>query len=233
MKIEVLFFATLRDKVGQKSVVVEMDESRRVSDLKKRLAVLYPPLAPHLETALVAINHSFAVDGDVIPEGAEVAMFPPVSGGEAYPEVFRITSESLDLDELVAQIVSPATGAVCVFTGFVRGITTRDNPHETVSLQYEAYSQMAEMKMAQIAVEIRQRWPEVQGIAMVQRIGLLNPGTPTVVIACSAAHRDNGIFEAARYGIDRLKEIVPVWKKEIGPHGEEWVEGHYIPGKED
>ncbi len=214
-------------------MTVELGESRRVGDLKKQLAALYPSLAPHLETALVAINHSFAVDGDMIPEGAEVAMFPPVSGGEAYPEVFRITSESLDLDELVAQIVSPATGAVCMFTGFVRGITTRDNPHETVSLQYEAYSQMAEMKMAQIAVEIRQRWPKVQGIAMVQRIGLLNPGTPTVVIACSAAHRDNGIFEAARYGIDRLKEIVPVWKKEIGPHGEEWVEGDYIPGKED
>lgn len=233
MKIEVLFFATLRDKVGQKSVLVEMDESRRVSDLKKQLAALYPPLVPHLETTLVAINHSFAMDEDVIPEGAEVAMFPPVSGGGAYPEVFRITSESLDLDELVAQIVSPATGAVCVFTGFVRGITTRDNPHETVSLQYEAYSRMAEMKMAQIAAEIRQRWQRVQGIAMVQRIGLLHPGTPTVVIACSAAHRDDGIFEAARYGIDRLKEIVPVWKKEVGPHGEEWVEGHYIPGKQD
>jgi len=92
---------------------------------------------------------------------------------------------------------------------------------------------MAEMKMAQIAAEIRQRWPEVQGIVMVQRIGLLKPGMPTVIIACSAAHRDSGVFEAARYGIDRLKEIVPVWKKEIGPHGEEWVEGHYIPGRDD
>jgi len=233
MKIEVLFFATLRDKVGSKSVTVELDEHRRVSDLKHNLAVLYPALIPHLPIALVAINHAFAADDDIIPEGAEVALFPPVSGGGSHLEVFKITSEDLDLDELVARIVLPETGAVCMFTGFVRGVTTRDNPRETTSLEYEAYDQMAEVKMAQIATEIRQRWPEVQGIVMVQRVGLLKPGKPTVIIACSAAHRDSGVFEAARYGIDRLKEIVPVWKKEIGPHGEEWVEGHYIPGRDD
>jgi molybdopterin synthase catalytic subunit len=73
----------------------------------------------------------------------------------------------------------------------------------------------------------------VEGIAIVQRIGRLDPGTPTVLIACSAAHRDTGVFEAARYGIDRLKEIVPIWKKEVGPGGEEWVEGKYTPKAED
>jgi molybdopterin synthase catalytic subunit len=88
---------------------------------------------------------------------------------------------------------------------------------------------MAESKMRQVAEEIRARWPAVQGIAIVQRIGRLEPGTPTVLIACSAAHRDTGVFEAARYGIDRLKEIVPVWKKEVGPGGEQWVEGEYHP----
>jgi molybdopterin synthase catalytic subunit len=73
----------------------------------------------------------------------------------------------------------------------------------------------------------------VEGIAIVQRIGRLNPGTPTVLVACTAAHRDTGVFEAARYGIDRLKEIVPVWKKEVGPQGQEWVEGGYHPTQED
>jgi molybdopterin synthase catalytic subunit len=92
---------------------------------------------------------------------------------------------------------------------------------------------MAEAKMKQVADEIRAQWPTVEGIAIVQRIGPLDPGTPTVLIACSAAHRDTGVFEAARYGIDRLKEIVPVWKKEIGPNGEEWVEGEYVPKPED
>jgi molybdopterin synthase catalytic subunit len=92
---------------------------------------------------------------------------------------------------------------------------------------------MAEAKMRQVADEIRQRWPSVEGIAIVQRIGILYPGTPTVLIACTAAHRDTGVFEAARYGIDRLKEIVPVWKKEVGPHGETWVEGDYFPTEID
>ena len=83
--------------------------------------------------------------------------------------------------------------------------------------------------MQQVAEEIRERWPVVEGIAIVQRVGRLDPQTPTVLIACTAAHRDDGVFDAARYGIDRLKEIVPVWKKEAGPGGEWWVEGDYVP----
>jgi molybdopterin synthase catalytic subunit len=88
---------------------------------------------------------------------------------------------------------------------------------------------MAEEKMRQVADEIREKWEAVEGIAIVQRIGTLHPGTPTVLIACTAGHRDTGVFEAARYGIDRLKQIVPIWKKEVGPDGEEWGEGDYIP----
>lgn len=88
---------------------------------------------------------------------------------------------------------------------------------------------MAEEKMMQVAEEIRSRWPTVEGIAIVQRVGRLYPRTPTVLIACTAAHRDTGVFDAARYGIDRLKEIVPVWKKEVSPSGEIWVEGDYFP----
>ena len=119
----------------------------------------------------------------------------------------------------MAEITLPSSGAACIFTGIVRGLTSRNDPHETVYLDYEAYQPMAEAKMKQVAEEIRQRWPAVEGIAIVQRIGRLYPQTPTVVIACTAAHRDTGVFEAARYGIDRLKEIVPVWKKEVGPEG--------------
>ncbi len=111
----------------------------------------------------------------------------------------------------------------------VRGVTTRDDPHETEYLEYEAYKPMAEEKMRQVAAEIREQWPSVEGVAVVQRIGRLMPGTPTVMIACTAGHRDTGVFEAARYGIDRLKQIVPVWKKEVSPDGEEWVEGDYFP----
>ena len=150
-----------------------------------------------------------------------------------YPSIFAITEDVLDLDDLLTRITLPSTGAACLFTGMVRAITQRGEAHETVYLEYEAYKPMAEAKMRQVANEIRQRWPSVEGIAIVQRIGRLDPGTPTVLIACTAAHRDTGVFEAARYGIDRLKEIVPVWKKEVGPQGQTWVEGEYIPGSQD
>jgi len=142
-----------------------------------------------------------------------------------YPTLFSITEDEIDLNLLVDRITLPSTGAAAIFTGIVRGVTTRDNPHETVYLEYEAYKPMAEAKMRQVAEEIRAKWPVIEGIAIVQRIGRLYPRTPTVLVACSSAHRDTGVFEAARYGIDRLKEIVPVWKKEVGPQGEEWVEG--------
>jgi len=145
------------------------------------------------------------------------------------PTIFSITEDEIDLNDLLAKITLTSTGAAAIFTGMVRGVTSRDNPHETAYLEYEAYVPMAEAKMKQVADEIRARWPVIEGIAIVQRIGKLYPKTPTVLIACTAAHRDTGVFDAARYGIDRLKEIVPVWKKEAGPHGESWVEGDYVP----
>ncbi len=147
-----------------------------------------------------------------------------------HPTLCSITSNELDLDALLAAITLPTTGAACFFTGMVRAQTQRHGlPPQTEYLEYEAYAPMAEAKMQQIAAEIRQRWPTIEGIAIVQRVGRLYPQTPTVLIACTAPHRDTGVFEAARYGIDRLKEIVPVWKKEVGAEGEEWVEGSYLP----
>lgn len=145
-----------------------------------------------------------------------------------FPLVIAVTEDELDLNWLAEQVTLPTTGAVVLFTGVVRGETVREG-RETACLEYEAYQPMAEAKMRQVADEIRARWPVVEGIAIVQRIGRLAPRIPTTVIACAAAHRDSGVFDAARYGIDRLKEIVPVWKKEIGPDGEEWIEGHYHP----
>ncbi len=147
-----------------------------------------------------------------------------------FPTIFQITEEELDLNALLAGITTPSTGAAALFTGMVRGLTARGEAHATSYLDYEAYVPMAEAKMRQVADEIRERWPSVEGIAIVQRVGRLLPQTPTVLIACTAPHRDTGVFEAARYGIDRLKEIVPIWKKEVGPNGEAWVEGEYRPG---
>jgi MoaE-MoaD fusion protein len=146
-----------------------------------------------------------------------------------FPTIYSITESEIDLNDLIAKITLTSTGAAAIFTGMVRGTTSRGDAHETEYLEYESYVPMAEAKMKQVADEIREKWSSVEGIAIVQRVGKLYPKTPTVLIACTAAHRDTGVFEAARYGIDRLKEIVPVWKKEVGPDGQEWVEGEYIP----
>ena len=146
-----------------------------------------------------------------------------------FPTVINITEEILDLNVMLAQITLPTTGGVALFSGVVRGKTSRGNSHETNYLDYEAYKPMAEEKMRQVAEEIRKKWPSVEGIAIVQRTGRLYPGMPSTVIACSSSHRDTGVFDAARYGIDRLKEIVPIWKKEIGSLGEQWIEGNYHP----
>jgi len=145
-----------------------------------------------------------------------------------YPTIFSITDDEININNLLARITLPSTGAAAIFTGMVRGETTRGESHVTEYLEYEAYVPMAEAKMKQVAEEIRAKWPVVEGIAIVQRIGRLYPKTPTVLIACTAAHRDTGVFDAAKYGIDRLKEIVPIWKKEVSPDGEFWVEGEYI-----
>jgi molybdopterin synthase catalytic subunit len=234
-QVSVLFFASLRERVGEKQIWIDLPEDAYVSDLKFALQMRYPALQPLLATSLVAINKEYVADEQFVPDGAEIALFPPVSGGaeEDQPSgrttIFAITNEELDLDELVQKITHPTTGAVCIFTGLVRAVTSREIPHETNYLEYESYRPMAEEKLDQVAQEIRQRWPSVEGIAIVQRIGKLFPGTPTVLIACSAAHRDTGVFEACKFGIDRLKEIVPVWKKEFGPQGDEWIEGEYIP----
>jgi len=146
-----------------------------------------------------------------------------------HPTIFSITEDEIDLNDLLSQITLDSTGAAAIFTGMVRGVTSRNNPHETVYLEYDSYKPMAEAKMKQVADEIRERWDTIEGIAIIQRIGRLYPCTPTILIACTAPHRDTGVFEAARFGIDRMKEIVPVWKKEISPNGEEWIEGDYIP----
>jgi len=234
-QIQVLFFATYKDIVGSKQISLEVSEGTTVSDLRIRLIQEYPELNAKLETAVISINRKFAFDTEIIPMKAEIAIFPPVSGGSGstYPTICTTTNDEIDVDDLIRQITLNTTGAVCSFTGIVRAKTERDHPHQTKYLEYEAYKPMAQEKLYQIASEIRAKWNTIEGIALVQRIGHLNTGTVTVVIACGAAHRDTGVFEAARYGIDRLKEIVPIWKKEITPQGEKWVEGKYQPKHDD
>jgi len=241
MEITILLFATLKDQAGKGRVALNVHgEAVTVTDVRRALAAEFPVLEPHLRTAIAAVNEEFAYAGDPVKAGDRVAFFPPVSGGsgaadeDGYPEIIRLADTPFSTDELVAAITTRGTGAVCVFSGMVRGSTEQENgQRETERLEYEAYAPMAEAKMRQVAAEIRHKYPLVQGIAIIQRVGRLEVGQNTILIACASGHRDEGCFEAARYGIDRLKEIVPVWKKEFRPDGSAWVEGHYTPHQGD
>lgn len=234
MQLKVLYFATLRDRAGVKEEAFELSNGATVRELKSMVVERHPAVEATLHTSICAVNREFAQDEQELQDGDEVALFPPVSGGTSPPlTTFKITRASLDINEVLAELIQPTSGAACIFSGMVRERTERGEARQTSYLRYEAYEPMAEAKMAQVADEIRERWPSIEGIAIVQRIGELDPGTPTVLIACTAAHRDTGVFEAARYGIDRLKQIVPIWKKEVGPQGETWIEGDYQPDLND
>ena len=237
MKISILLFASIKEYAGTNIISINIKDKSTVADLKQEIANHLPELKDLLPTALVSINHEFAFPEEKVPADAEIAIFPPVSGGQEKPTIIEIKSEPFSIDEVMANIVGPSTGAMCVFSGIVRAqnddVTTNNNLDIVEQLNYEAYSPMAETKMYQVASEVRSRWPNIYGIAIFQRTGSLEPGHQTVMIACTSAHRDSGIFEAARYGIDRLKEIVPIWKQEIGEKDSTWVKGTYQPDKND
>ncbi|MFQ5399474.1 MAG: molybdenum cofactor biosynthesis protein MoaE [Anaerolineae bacterium] len=238
MDLTIRLFATLKERAGQDRIQVDLHPPFTVAMMLDTVASDYPALAPALPSALVAINQAFASPQTIINPGDEIAIFPPVSGGGEsefeHPTYFAITHDALDFADIHARLTQPDVGAIVTFTGLVRGRTHREGlPPETLYLEYEAYADMAQAKMAQIAREIWQRWPLVKGIAIVQRIGKLGVGDITTFVACAGGHRDQGVFDAARYGINRLKEIVPVWKKEVGPDKAVWVEGHYRPTEKD
>jgi len=232
--LKILFFAKLKELIGASQIKFDIERGSTIQDLKNRLIKEYPQLQDYLPIMLISINQNFAFNTDVIPENAEVACFPPVSGGQMDNDIIiEVSTNEFNFNSLITQSIQNSTGAVVMFTGVIRGETNNSDHPLTSGLEYEAYIPMAEAKMVQVAQEIRDKWPTVQKIVIIQRIGYMDAGTPTVVVLCSAAHRHTGVFEAARYGIDRVKEIVPIWKKEISPDGETWIEGDYMPGKGD
>jgi molybdopterin synthase catalytic subunit len=229
MNVKILFFANLKNLISKSKIEISLPEKSLVRDLRVIILDLYPQLTEVFPNVIISINQEFAFDDDIIPENAEIALFPPVSGGDD-SRVF-ITEVPIDINNLLAEATRTTTGAAAIFTGIIRGETTRGKSFKTIGLEYESYIPMAESKLNQVVQEIRSKWEQVETIILGQRIGYMDSGTPTVIVICTSSHRDSGIFEAAKYGIDRIKQIVPVWKKEIGPDGEEWIEGEYLPKK--
>ena len=181
------------------------------------LAIEHPALAGFASSIMVMVNQRLRRRGHRAQDGDEVAFIPPVSGG-APARLFRVTADPLDARETEAVVRDPGCGAVITFTGEVRD-TARGQ--DVTALDYEAYAEAAERMMATIADEIEQQFG-VDRIAIVHRVGLLTPGEASVVISVASPHRDEA-FTAARHAIERLKQIVPIWKKEHYADGATWI----------
>jgi molybdopterin synthase catalytic subunit len=234
VNITVKLFARMRDLAGVGVVNQTVEAGSTVADLVQLLHREFPALAQATSRLVIALNQEF-VDRDApLTDGDEVALFPPVSGGSGAADddaaKFRITLAPIGLDDIAALVTRPETGAVAVFGGVVRNVSAGKAVEH---LEYEAYEAMAVAKLRQVATEARSQWPKIIDIAIVQRIGHLSVGENAVVVAVSSAHRHDGCFEACAYAINRLKEIVPIWKKEVSPDGATWVEGDYMPSAND
>lgn len=231
MNVTIKLFARMRELVGAGSLKRSLADNTTVSDLMVALQEEFPRLAETASYVVVAVNQEFAAPETRLAEGDEVALFPPVSGGSGADEdKLAVTFEPISLDQVAAKVVRPETGAVAVFGGVVRSVSA-GKPVE--HLEYEAYEEMALVRLRQVAAEARDQWPKIVDIAIVQRIGHLEVGENAVVVAVSSPHRGDGCFEACAYAINRLKQIVPIWKKEVSPDGSEWVEGDYHPSSTD
>jgi molybdopterin synthase catalytic subunit len=218
MMLRILYFATMRDLAGVREETVSLPDGLRVKDLKSLLGEKHPELIRAFNSAIFAVNREFAFDDQPLKEGDEVAIFPPVSGGSVdQPTILRIVREPLDMNALLKEIITPAAGAACVLTEGAQARSEREEPLENPHQSSEPQRPMVEEQMKQAAQEIRDHWASVEGVALVQRSGEVQPGAPIVIVACTAAHRDAGVFEAARYGLDRMKQTITLREKEIDP----------------
>lgn len=218
MRVTVHFFAALAEITQKRSIETELKEGANVSDLLALLAEQYPQTRELLLRSFTAVNQEYVPAQTPLHAGDEVAIIPPVSGGSGEDERIVITDKPLSADRMIQMVDNPHTGAVVVFAGTVREFTAGK---QTLYLEYEAYEDMAHKEMENIAKEIAQRWPQTQ-TAMAHRVGRLAINEVAVIIAVAAPHREEA-FAAGRYAIERLKQTVPIWKKEQWKDGSAWV----------
>jgi molybdopterin synthase catalytic subunit len=213
MPVHVLYFAGARERAGTARETLERVPAT-VAELRNALAEAHPGLGRILPRCRIAVDEEFAADDAPLRDGAEIAIVPPVSGGAPR---FQVVDRPLSLAEVVDAVSAPGLGGIVTFTGAVRG---ESHGKRVVRLEYEAYAPMAERKLAEIGAEVaRAHGVEV---AIVHRVGSLAPGEAAVVIACAAAHRTPA-FRGCEACIERLKQDVPIWKREVFEDGSEWV----------
>ena len=230
MRVKVLFFGMLKDVVGRSEESVELEGTPTAGAVFEHFAARYPRIGEMAASIVLARNREFCRAAELLGEGDELAFLPPVSGGagEYFEEIredgnlYALTRHPIITSGIGREILRGEDGAVVTFEGVVRN-NTKGRP--TRWLEYECYAPMAVKMMAQIGREIRGA-QAIDRIAMVHRLGRMLIGETSVAVVATAPHR-RAAFEAALEGINRLKRIVPIWKKEFFADGEMWVEGEW------
>jgi molybdopterin synthase catalytic subunit len=212
VSVTILYFAAAREAAGASREVLESPPPT-VAALRRALEGRHAALARVLPRCRIAVNEELVEDPDAVPDGAEVAVIPPVSGGAPC----RVVERPIAVEEAVALVRSKALGAVVTFQGDVRGET---HGRRVMRLEYEAYLPMAERTLARLAADLEREHGAT--VAVLHRIGHLEPGETAVVIACAAPHRTPA-FRACEAAIERLKREAPIWKREVFEDGSSWV----------
>lgn len=215
MRVTVRYFALVREITGKRSEERELLEGASVADLLTAIVESYPAVARVRDTAMLMVNQDYVQPDHRLADGDEFALIPPVSGGSGR---FRVVEEPIDVQAVAELVADPAAGAIVTFVG-----TVRDNARgrQVVSLEYEAYPAAAEKMLVRIGDEIAGRWG-IERVAIWHRVGQLEVGEASVAIAVASAHRAEA-FDACRHAIERIKQIVPIWKKEHYADGDTWV----------
>jgi MoaE-MoaD fusion protein len=219
MRVKVLFFGMLKEMLSADSQTLELPQGATVDAVLGHYREMWPQQPRLWSTLAVAVNQNYARSGCLLHDGDEVALLPPVSGGSPVP-IVALVKEPIDSASLAAEVKQGEDGAVVVFDGIVRNNT---RGRRTLFLVYEAYEEMALRQMQTLAEEAIAIHGARQ-VALVHRLGRLEVGETSVLIAVSSAHRAQA-FAASRWLIDTLKKTVPIWKKEHFEDGEVWADG--------
>ena len=226
MQVKLLFFASLKDIVGARQLDVEVPSGATINDLWDHLETKFPPLQRYRSIVLTSVNEEYVDRAATVADGDEIALFPPVSGGAAKElrerprEIYRLTREPIDARAIAEVILRPEDGAICIFEGVVRN---NSKGKATRYLEYEAYETMALKTMEEIGGFVRSAW-DIGCVAIIHRLGRMDINETSVAIIITSPHR-RASFDACEYAIDKLKKVVPIWKKEFFEDGEVWIEG--------